>query len=174
MDANGGFTEDDVYAKLDTLARFDLHSIEQPVRAGQWRLMADIAKHSPVPVALDEEMIGVHGRDDMAALLDTIRPAYIVIKPTLHGGMTYGAQWIDMARERGIGWWITSALETNIGLNAIAHWCASYRTGMPQGLGTGLLFTDNVDAGLAMDDGRLWFRRSVTNDEMLDKICSMP
>lgn len=174
VDANGGFTEDDVYAKLDTLARFDLHSIEQPVRAGQWRLMADIAKHSPVPVALDEEMIGVHGRDDMAALLDTIRPAYIVIKPTLHGGMTYGAQWIDMARERGIGWWITSALETNIGLNAIAHWCASYRTEMAQGLGTGLLFTDNVDAGLAMDDGRLWFRRSVTNDEMLDKICSMP
>ena len=171
VDANGGFSVDEVRGKLDVLARFDLHSIEQPIRAGQWAEMGSLAADSPVPVALDEELIGVYGRDNVARMLDATRPAYIVVKPTLHGGMTYGARWIDEARSRGIGWWITSALETNVGLNAIAHWCAARQTTMPQGLGTGQLFTDNVDAGIEMRDGRLWFVRDVTNGEMLEKIC---
>ncbi len=171
VDANGGFSIDEVRGKLDVLARFDLHSIEQPIRAGQWDEMGRLAAESPVPVALDEELIGVYGRDNVERMLDVIKPSYIVVKPTLHGGMTFGARWIDEARARGIGWWVTSALETNVGLNSIAHWCASLQTSMPQGLGTGLLFTDNVDVGIEMRDGRLWFKRNVPNDEMLQKIC---
>lgn len=173
VDANGGFTPDEVRDRLDVLAQFDLHSIEQPIAAGQWQLMGRLAAESPVPVALDEELIGVCGQENVARLLDVIHPAYVVIKPTLHGGMRYGGRWIAEAEARGIGWWITSALESNIGLNAIAHWCAGHDTTMAQGLGTGLLFTDNVDAGLAMDDGRIWCRRIVDNAEMLDKIYAM-
>ncbi len=148
VDANGAFSPSDVMAKLEALAVCDIHSIEQPIRAGQWKEMAEVCSRSPIPVALDEEMIGINTPQDKEAMLDAVAPAYIVVKPSLHGGMRGTRMWIDLARQRGIGSWITSALESNIGLNAIAQLTAEiYGTciTMPQGLGTGALFTDNIE-----------------------------
>ena len=136
----------------------DLHSIEQPIRAGQWQEMAQLCNESPIPIALDEELIGINHREDKIALLDTIHPRYIILKPSLHGGISGSEEWIALAEERGIGWWITSALESNIGLNAIAQWCATLHTKLPQGLGTGLLFTDNAPSPLCIEGDCLWFR----------------
>lgn len=155
VDANGAFQPgDDARRKLEVLSRLDLHSIEQPIRQGQWEEMQKLCADTPLPIALDEELIGIckHWQGDRnlykTELLDTIRPQYIILKPSLHGGMKGSEQWINLARERGIGSWITSALETNVGLNAIAHFAAKMygpNIQMPQGLGTGLLFTDNVE-----------------------------
>lgn len=160
VDANGAFDPDEALAMLDILARFDLHSIEQPIRQRQWRDMARICAASPVPVALDEELIGVNIKSMKEMLLDTIRPQYIVLKPSLHGGMAGTAEWIELARQRNIGSWMTSALESNVGLNAIAHLAArTYgpAVGMAQGLGTGQLFTDNIDMPLQMRGQEMWF-----------------
>lgn len=157
VDANGAFRPEDALDKLEALSRFKLHSIEQPIRAGQWEKMAELCASSPFPIALDEELIGVNGRERKVELLETIRPHYIILKPSLHGGIYGASEWIELAVERGIGWWITSALETNVGLNAIAQWCASLRPVLPQGLGTGLLFTDNVDFPLRIKGDCLWF-----------------
>lgn len=157
VDANGAFRPEDALEKLQRLAAFDIHSIEQPVRAGQWQVMAELCAASPIPVALDEELIGIHHAADKKKLLDAIRPAYIVLKPSLHGGFRGSGEWMELARERGIGYWITSALESNVGLNAIAQWCATLQPEMPQGLGTGQLFTDNVVQPLLIKDGKLWF-----------------
>lgn len=147
VDANGGFSPEEAPRRLEQLAPYAIHSIEQPIRQHQWPRMAALCRESPLPIALDEELIGVNVRSMKQALLDTIRPQYIVLKPSLHGGI-YGCQeWIELAQERGIGSWITSALESNVGLSAIAHFCAkTYGPGvsMPQGLGTGQLFTDNI------------------------------
>lgn len=155
VDANGAFQPgDDARRKLEVLSQLDLHSIEQPIRQGQWEEMQKLCADTPLPIALDEELIGIckHWQGDRnlykTELLDTIRPQYIILKPSLHGGMKGSEQWINLARERGIGSWITSALETNVGLNAIAHFAAKMygsNIQMPQGLGTGLLFTDNVE-----------------------------
>ena len=157
VDANGAFTPADAPGKLDRLARFDLHSIEQPIRAGQWEEMARLAASSPVPVALDEELIGIHDPAAKRRLLEVVRPQYIILKPSLHGGMAGSAEWIDAAGETGAGWWITSALESNIGLNAIAQWCATFDNTRPQGLGTGQLFTDNVSSPLRIRGEKLWY-----------------
>ena len=161
VDANGAFSTDDALQKLERLAQYDIHSIEQPIRQQQWGDMARLCRESPIPIALDEELIGVNDSVTKTQLLDIIKPAYIILKPSLHGGMSGTKEWIDMANERGIGSWITSALESNIGLNAIAHLTA-YLYGphiqRPQGLGTGQLFTDNIPMPLEIRGDKLFFR----------------
>lgn len=159
IDANGAFAPDEALQKLELLAQYDIHSIEQPIRQGQWDEMARLCRLSPLPIALDEELIGVNTPDEKQRLLDTIHPAYIILKPSLHGGMAGSTEWIGLARERQIGSWITSALESNIGLNAIAHYAAHVYgpdIRMPQGLGTGQLFTDNIAMPLEIRGERLW------------------
>lgn len=147
VDANGGFTPTDAPKRLEALAQYDIHSIEQPIRQGQWDEMAKLCANTPLPIALDEELIGVNDFEQKNALLDTIKPQYIVLKPSLHGAFTGAGEWMSLARDRGIGYWTTSALESNVGLNAIAQWCAAIdeHTTMPQGLGTGQLFVENFD-----------------------------
>ena len=144
VDANGAFSPAEALEKLKRLSELDLHSIEQPIRAGQWDSMARLSQLSPLPIALDEELIGVHSMSRKKELLETIHPQYIILKPSLHGGLRGSQEWIAAASQLGIGWWITSALESNIGLNAIAQWCATLHNPLPQGLGTGALFTDNI------------------------------
>ena len=157
VDANGAFSPADAMDKLNRLAELDLHSIEQPIRAGQWEEMARLAAESPLPIALDEELIGCNAIERKRELLVAIHPRYIILKPSLHGGISGGNEWIAEAEKQHIGWWITSALESNIGLNAIAQWCATFRNPLPQGLGTGLLFTDNVEMPLEIRKDCLWF-----------------
>lgn len=157
VDANGAFKPSDAPQKVAALNAFHLHSIEQPIRAGQWEEMAKLCNATPLPIALDEELIGINRTADKVRLLDTIRPQYIILKPSLHGGIKGSEEWIQLATERGIGYWITSALESNIGLNAIAQWCATLQPTLPQGLGTGLLFTDNIDFPLHIQGDCLWF-----------------
>jgi len=164
VDANGAFSAENVMAKLEQLAKYDIHSIEQPIAAGQRSALAEVCRRSPIAVALDEELIGVNTLEDRQRLLEEVMPQYIVLKPSLHGGMRGTEQWISEARRRGIGSWITSALESNIGLNAIAQLTARiYGSGIrfAQGLGTGQLFTDNVDVPLVVraegGDVRLFF-----------------
>jgi o-succinylbenzoate synthase len=158
VDANGAFDPDSALEKLQRLSELDLHSIEQPIRAGQWEAMAALVKASPLPVALDEELIGVHSAEEKKRLLDTINPNYIVLKPTLHGGMFGCDEWINLASDRSIRWWATSALESNIGLNAVAQWCALHDHRTHQGLGTGLLYKNNVEVPLCIRGEKLWFR----------------
>ena len=162
VDANGAFSPDEALEKLNKLTAYDIHSIEQPIMAGQWQEMARLSKSSPLPIALDEELIGINTVERTCQLLDTISPQYIILKPSLHGGMAGCREWINLARERGIGSWITSALESNVGLNAIAHLAAEvYGPGiiMPQGLGTGQLFTDNIDTvPIAIHGEKLWYK----------------
>lgn len=156
LDANGAFSPSDALDSLTRLARYDIHSIEQPIRQGQWEAMARLCADSPIPVALDEELIGVSNADRRREMLDTLRPRYIILKPTLIGGWRAADEWIDAAESRGIGWWATSALESDIGLNAIAQWVATHSPSMPQGLGTGRLFTDNVPSPLTLRGEHLW------------------
>ena len=163
VDANGAFG-DDAMLKLRLLAENHLHSIEQPIKAGQWQKMAELCAATPLPIALDEELIGINTLSKKIELLDTIRPQFIILKPSLHGGFCGAEEWIRLAEERGIGWWATSALESNVGLNAIAHWCAGLqearpdKTPMPQGLGTGMLFTNNIEYPLQIEGDRLFYK----------------
>ena len=166
VDANGAFTPLDAPRKLEQLSRFGLHSIEQPIRAGQWEEMRKLCQDTPIPIALDEELIGVNRPEEKARLLDTVRPQYIILKPSLHGGLKGAEEWIRLAGERGIGSWVTSALESNVGLNSIAQWCATLNPQMPQGLGTGLLFTDNVDYPLHIEGDCLWCQGDNTEPEL--------
>ena len=159
VDANGAFTPDEALDKLHELSNYSIHSIEQPIRQQQWKDMARLCQQSPIPIALDEELIGVNTTDEKETLLDTIRPAYIILKPSLHGGMMGTKEWIALARRRGIGSWITSALESNIGLNAVAQLAALVYgpdIAMPQGLGTGQLFSDNIPMPLQIRNDCLW------------------
>jgi len=162
VDANGAFSPVEAMDRLQQLAANDIHSIEQPIMAGQWQEIARLCQSSPLPIALDEELIGVNTPERKRELLDTIQPRYIILKPSLHGGMAGCREWIALARERGIGSWITSALESNVGLNAIAHLAAEVygpSITMPQGLGTGQLFIDNIDTiPIAIDGDKLWYR----------------
>ncbi len=161
VDANGAFSPQEAHGKLEQLARYDIHSIEQPIAAGQWQEMARLCESSPLPIALDEELIGVNTLERKRQLLDTIRPRYIILKPSLHGGVAGCSEWVQLARERGIGSWITSALESNVGLNAVAHLAAELygpAISMPQGLGTGQLFTDNIDTvPIAIRGNKIWY-----------------
>lgn len=160
VDANGAFAPNEAMVRLEQLARYDLHSIEQPIRQHQWADMARLCQESPIAIALDEELIGVNIPSEKERLLDTIHPQYVVLKPSLHGGMMGCEEWVSMAKSRGIGSWMTSALESNVGLNAIAHLAAhTYGTDdiMPQGLGTGQLFTDNIDMPIALRGERMFY-----------------
>ena len=159
VDANGGFAPDVAMERLDRLSKYDIHSIEQPIRQRQWKAMAELCKYSPLPIALDEELIGVNIQEMKEQLLDTIRPAYIILKPSLHGGIYGSEEWIRMADERGIRHWITSALESNVGLSAIAQFCAHVYGSdiqLHQGLGTGQLFTDNIPMPLTIKGEKLY------------------
>ena len=159
VDANGGFTPANAMQRLEMLAPYKIHSIEQPIKQHQWNEMAQICQHSPIPVALDEELIGVNTLADKQRLLQALHPQYIVLKPSLHGGMQGCDEWIRLASQLNIGNWITSALESNVGLNASAQYCAHVygpHIAMPQGLGTGMLFTDNVPMSLQIKGEKLW------------------
>ena len=159
VDANGGFLPENAMSQLEALAKYDIHSIEQPIKQHQWPKMAQLCRETPLPIALDEELIGVNVRSMKEALLDTIRPQYIILKPSLHGGIYGCNEWIQLASQRGIGSWITSALESNIGLHAIAHYAAKVygpNVVMPQGLGTGQLFTDNIPMPLEIRGDKLF------------------
>lgn len=157
VDANGGFKPEDALSKLNRLAELDLHSIEQPIPAGLWSEMAVLATTSPLPIALDEELIGCNDSLQKRKLLETIKPSYIILKPSLHGGIKGCSEWIELANEQRIGWWITSALESNIGLNAVAQWTATLGNPMHQGLGTGQLYSNNLDMPLQIIGEQLWF-----------------
>ena len=135
-----------------------MHSIEQPIRQGQWREMARLCARTPVPIALDEELIGVNDAGQKRELLEAIRPRYIILKPALAGGFSGTEEWIRLAEVRGIGWWVTSALESNIGLSALAQWTYGLQNPMPQGLGTGLLYTNNIPSPLQLTGERLYYR----------------
>ena len=162
LDANGAFPYEEALYKLELLSQYAIHSIEQPIKAGQWAYMAELCRESPLPIALDEELIGVNDPEMKRHMLNIIKPRYIILKPSLHGGMMGCREWIETARDMGIGSWITSALESNIGLNAIAQF-ASDAYGddirMPQGLGTGQLFTDNIPMPLEIIGDQLFFDR---------------
>ena len=159
VDANGGFTFEDAPKRLEQLAKYDIHSIEQPIRQHQWARMAELCASTPIPIALDEELIGVNMTPMKQDLLERIRPQYIILKPSLHGGMRGTREWIELANARGIGSWITSALESNVGLNAEAQLAADIYgpdIKMPQGLGTGQLFTDNIPMNLEIKGDKIW------------------
>ncbi|TDB64560.1 o-succinylbenzoate synthase [Arundinibacter roseus] len=156
VDANGAFTPENAREKLDRLAQFDLHSIEQPIAAGQTDCMAELCTSSPVPIALDEELIGKMDYMQKFALLKKTTPPFIILKPTLLGGFQQCREWIEIAQRLSIGWWITSALEANIGLNAIAQFTGQYASDLPQGLGTGQLYETNIDSPLRIRKGYLF------------------
>ncbi|WP_114781289.1 o-succinylbenzoate synthase [Botryobacter ruber] len=158
VDANGAFTPEEAFRKLERLARYELHSIEQPIKHGQPDLMAQLCAYTPVPIALDEELIGVQQLPEKIKLLDQIKPQYIILKPTLVGGLAASAEWIQLTEERKIGWWMTSALESNIGLNAISQFTANYDITLQQGLGTGQLYHNNIPSPLQIERGELWYK----------------
>lgn len=154
VDANGAFSPSGALEKLKRLSDFDLHSIEQPIPAGNWEAMRYLTHTSPLPIALDEELIGYNTIPEQSELLETILPQYIVLKPSLHGDVD---GWVMQASRLGIEWWATSALESNIGLNAIAQWVGEYKNTLTHGLGTGMLFTENVKVPLAIQGDELWY-----------------
>ena len=159
LDANGAFPYSETLYKLELLSQYAIHSIEQPIKAGQWAYMAELCRESPLPIALDEELIGINDPAMKRHMLNIIKPRYIILKPSLHGGMAGCREWIETARDLGIGSWITSALESNIGLNSIAQFASSIygdHITMPQGLGTGQLFTDNIPMPLEIRGDQLW------------------
>lgn len=161
VDANGAF---DLYLALDKLyqlAEFKLHSIEQPIPKNNTDSMAELCKITPIPIALDEELIGVFSLEEKEALLQKIKPQFIILKPSFVGGFRGTKEWILLAEKYQIGWWITSALESNIGLNAIAQWTFLQQNLMPQGLGTGALYTNNFDCPLQVAAGQLWYQKEV-------------
>ena len=157
VDANGAFSYKESLDKLKYLSELDIHSIEQPIKQGQWQEMARLCEDTPLPIALDEELIGVFSDEQKNKLIETIQPQYIILKPSLIGGFKGSDSWIAIAKQNGIGWWITSALESNIGLNAIAQYTYSKNNSMPQGLGTGSLFTNNIISPLNVCNGKLQY-----------------
>lgn len=160
VDANGAFTYSEALSKLETLSKLNIHSIEQPIKQGQVELMAKLCKKTPLPIALDEELIGVFNFKDKSKLLEEIKPQYIILKPSLIGGYKGSEEWISVAEKNNIGWWITSALESNVGLNAIAQWTYTLNNKMPQGLGTGSLFTNNFESPLEVKNGNLIYNKT--------------
>jgi o-succinylbenzoate synthase len=159
VDANGAFLPKEALSKLERLAALDIHSIEQPIKAGQIEDMAKLCRETPLPIALDEELIGVFDFNEKERLLDQIKPQFIILKPSLVGGIYGSNQWIELAEKRQIGWWITSALESNIGLNAIGQYTYNKGVYLPQGLGTGELFTNNIESPLEVKNGHLHYNK---------------
>lgn len=161
VDANGAFSPKEALEKLKRLGEFELHSIEQPIKQGQEYEMAGLCRSSPIPVALDEELIGVVDVTKKRELLQTIKPQYVIFKPSLIGGFQGMEEWRELAEENTIGWWITSALESNVGLNAIAQYTYTLGSSRPQGLGTGGLYTNNFDSPLQVKEGRLIYEPQI-------------
>ncbi len=159
VDANGAFGLNEALGKITQLSEYKLHSIEQPIQKNNTDRMAELCKASPLPIALDEELIGVFKLDEKEQLLQKIKPQYIILKPSFIGGFRGTQEWISLAEKHQIKWWVTSALESNIGLNAIAQWTYLQHNLMPQGLGTGALFTNNFDCPLEVSEGQLWYRK---------------
>lgn len=157
LDANGAFTPENALAKLERLAAFNIHSIEQPIKQKQWPKMAELIKNSPIPIALDEELIGVNDIVEKQQLLEALKPPFIILKPSLHGGITGCDEWINLAEKTQTAWWATSALESSIGLNAIARWVLKYDLKLPQGLGTGMLYENNLTSPWKVEHGQLIF-----------------
>ena len=157
LDANGGFTSTDALKKLNKLSAFHIHSIEQPIKPRQFEAMAELCQQSPIPIVLDEELIGVNPLEK-ETILEQIKPAYIILKPSLVGGFSQSEEWIRLAEKLNIGWWITSALESNIGLNAIAQWTFTLNSSLPQGLGTGQLYHNNIPSPLAIENAKLFYK----------------
>lgn len=164
VDANGAFTPEQALGVLQELAKIEVHSIEQPIEAGQYLEMSKLCADTKVPIALDEELIGVHASAQKIALLEQINPQYIILKPSLHGGFTGAKEWIALAQERNIGWWLTSALESSIGLSAIVQFGACYAPTIPQGFGTGGLYTNNFPAPLAIREGHICWLNDSSKD----------
>jgi o-succinylbenzoate synthase len=167
VDANGAFTPQNALQKLEEISKYQVHSIEQPIQQGQWQEMARLCEQTPLDIALDEELIGLYDSKEKTQCLDTIKPQYIILKPALIGGFQSSREWINLATEKNINWWITSALESNVGLNAIAQFTYTLGNKMPQGLGTGSLYTNNIEAPLEIKKGHLWCNTSTswnTND----------
>lgn len=160
LDANGAFKPADALHKLDELAKYDIHSIEQPIRQGKWTDMEVICRETPIPVALDEELINMHEHGDKEMLVSYIRPHYLIFKPSLLGGFSATEEWIEIAKKNSVGWWVTSALESNIGLNAIAQWTYTLNNPLPQGLGTGQLYENNIPSPLVVEGAKLWHKNS--------------
>ena len=175
VDANGAFAPDNALSKLEELSRLDIHSIEQPIRQGQWEAMATLCKQSSIPIALDEELIGVTKLEDKKDLLQTIQPQYLIFKPTLLGGFESCEEWIRLAKPLSIDYWPTSALESNLGLHAIAQWAAHLNLSIPQGLGTGGMYVDNITTPLAIRGEQLWLRDTLSWDSpQFDSIYASP
>lgn len=159
VDANGAFNYSEALDKLKRLSEFEIHSIEQPIKQGQMEEMAKLCAKTPLPIALDEELIGVFDVTKKEKILQIINPQYIILKPSLVGGFKGSKEWINLAEKQQIGWWVTSALESNIGLNAIAQWTYTLKNKMPQGLGTGSLFTNNIESPLKVENGNLCYSK---------------
>jgi len=164
LDANGAWDPAEAVHKLKQFTRYEIHSVEQPIAAGQYEAMAGLCQDPVIPVALDEELIGIFGQEAKRTLLQEIKPSYLILKPGLLGGFSATGEWIRMGEELNIGWWITSALESNIGLNAIAQWCWHLGVTRHQGLGTGALYTNNIPSPLHMAGEKLWYRPGVEWD----------
>ena len=164
VDANGAFSPQEAKEKLRQIAQFNVHSIEQPIKQGQWQEMAQLCADTPLDIALDEELIGIYSRAEKERCLEEIKPQYIILKPALVGGFASCREWIELASSRNIGWWITSALESNVGLNAIAQFTYTMGNMMPQGLGTGSLYNNNIPAPLEIKNGKLWCNDTVSWD----------
>lgn len=162
VDANGAFSFEEALYKLSILSKLDLHSIEQPIKAGQWKEMSQLCSSTPLPIALDEELIGVNLLEDKMKLLDVISPQYIILKPSLHGGIKGCKEWIELAEKLNVSWWMTSALESNVGLNAICQFTAEYNNNLPQGLGTGSLYIENTPTNLKVENGMIF--REIVQD----------
>ncbi len=158
VDANGAFSYQKALENLKRLSDLQIHSIEQPIEAGRWEEMAKLCEKSPIPIGLDEELIGVYNQKELTLIAEQIHPAYFILKPSLHGGLSGCEKWIELANQHGIGWWITSALESNIGLNAIAQWTFQQNIKTEQGLGTGQLYTNNFDSPLQIEGDQLWYK----------------
>jgi len=156
LDANGGFSLNDALEKLERLSDFEIHSIEQPIKARQFEKMAELCQKSPIPIVLDEELIGVKSLEK-EEILEKIKPAYIILKPSLIGGFHESEEWIRLAEKHNVSWWITSALEANIGLNAIAQWTYTLNSSLPQGLGTGQLYHNNIPSPLEIREAKLFY-----------------
>ncbi len=164
VDANGAFLPKDALEKLKRLSDLELHSIEQPIKQGQIEDMAKLCEQTPLPIALDEELIGVFGVTNQQKLLQTIKPQYIILKPSFIGGFKGSDQWIDLAKDNNCGWWITSALESNVGLNAISQYTFTKNVSMPQGLGTGSLYTNNITSPLEIVKGDITYNPKIKWD----------
>ena len=173
VDANGAFSTSEAFHKLNILAEIGLHSIEQPIKQGNETAMRNLCARSPLDIALDEELIGITEIRKKEALLRTIKPQYLILKPSLIGGFKGSNEWIMLANKMDIAWWVTSALESNIGLNAIAQWTFTLKNPLPQGLGTGGLFTNNFESPLQVAKGALYYQRNQTwKTNLIEELCT--